>query len=302
MRFPSAITIRGTGWLFFGTQMKKIDLHLHSYYSDGENSPEEILSFANDNNLKIFSITDHNYISDRIDVLKQRLKKDNIEHIEGIELSCFDRKKVISIHMLGYSKNFKRKINKELEPIIEGYNKRAFSIIKKLNGELPGVKLDFNEIISSGHEKYVSRNTLAHEVVKFLNNQITIKEALKRYVFVEEDNSWIISPQTAIDIIKRNNGVAVLAHSGNILEKLGEVKYEHLVKKLISYGLEGIEVFYPKHNLEQQNKLEKIACDNNLLVTGGSDWHGNIFTPNKPIGVIVQEKHVKKLLNRVQVK
>jgi len=277
--------------------MKKFDFHLHSHYSDGEHDLNFILREAKKNGIAGFSIVDHNYIYEGIKDFKNRVNQEGINFLEGIEVSCIDKKRGISIHMLGYSNNFDVKtINKDLQLIIDGYNTRAKNIISKINNELPGINLDFDKIHASNNERYTSRNTLAREVSRFLNNSLPIKEILKKYVFVPEDDSWMFSPHEVISIIKKNNGKAFIAHSGRIYSKIGKDEYVKFIKELREAGMEGIEVYYPSHTEDQFNVLNDIAQNNNLMMSGGSDWHGYTYTPQTTIGSSLPEINAELML------
>jgi hypothetical protein len=265
--------------------MKKIDLHTHSYYSDGQNSPAELLEFAYKKKLKIFSLTDHNFISKEQKNLQKEALNKNILFIEGIEVSCVDRESNKSLHILGYSHSFNiGKINKALTPVIYGYNERAKKIIDKLNNKFK-IGLNFDELKKEIPSVYISRNHIAKKLSDFLDNKLMFKEILKE-VFVEEDDSWMPDAKEAIDIISQSGGEAVLAHPGNLIK--GD-DFENLLKKLINYGLKGIEVYYPKHNPESIKKLEEIALKYKLIITAGSDWHGQIFSKTE-MGLNVADK------------
>ncbi len=125
----------------------KTDLHIHSYYSDGEHSPKYVLSKIKESGISLFSVVDHNYISPKVQDIKRDAKAINVYFVDGIEISCIDKKRNISIHMLGYSKKFNLEINSALKPVIDGYNIRAKKIIEKINRELPGINLNFEEYI-----------------------------------------------------------------------------------------------------------------------------------------------------------
>ncbi len=269
--------------------MKKIDLHIHSYYSDGEASPKEIINIAQRENIKLLSLTDHNFIFKDEEIKKYALEKGMV-FVEGLEISSLDRKINSSLHILGYSNNFDAGINDDLRETVDGYNSRAKGIINKLNKEFPGINLDFDFLKSKNKEIYVSRNTLIMELLKFLKDKMSFKEAKKR-AFVEENDDWMLRPERAVEIIKNRGGVAVLAHSGNLLEKLGTEKYEKLVKNLCANGLGGLEVYHPKHTKENIENIKHLAKKLNILITGGSDWHGFNFSPKVKPGCYLGEEN-----------
>src|SRR3989344_7069365 len=145
----------------------KIDLHTHSYFSDGELSPEELVKKAKNTNVSIFAVTDHNFLTDT-KTLKDAVKKDGITLIDGIEISTLHRlpKSSISLHISGYGKELDKNIlNNNLQKTIEGYNNRAKAIVNKLNTLFPTFNLDFDFLKKGSNEVYVSRNTLAKLLV-----------------------------------------------------------------------------------------------------------------------------------------
>src|SRR3989344_2981571 len=199
--------------------MKKIDLHLHSYYSDGSSSLEEILSQIEREKVSVFSITDHNFISQEIENFQKTIQEAEMGFLQGVEISCMDKTSRQSIHMLGYSKSFNiEKINNDLKTVLVGYNERAKKIVEKLNQEF-GFDLNFEKIKSSIKSPFVSRNLLAEILIEKVDKSLTMKDALKK-VFINEDDSWMIDAEEAIDIIKRSGGKAILAHPGNLINKL----------------------------------------------------------------------------------
>lgn len=180
---------------------------------------------------------------------------------------------------------------------VDGYNHRARAIVDKLNREFPALKLDFESLKVSGREVAVSRNTLARLLVAHLQNSISIKDVLKKHVFVKEDDSWMMSPEESFKLITDAGGIPILAHSGRELRRLGPVNYEHMIARLVESGLSGLEVHYPKHTVEEIKIMKNIAYQYNLYTTGGSDWHGNMYTPDSELGREFSEEDVIPFLN-----
>ncbi len=265
----------------------RLDLHIHSYFSDGEFSPERITNEVTKRGISLFSITDHNILSNT-EKTKEYAIKNNTRHIDGIEISTMHRTSNVnlSLHILGYGKKLDQGLlNKNLQQTIDGYNHRAFAIINKLNKIFPDLALDFQSVRHADQEAYVSRNTLARIIVAYLNNTISIKDVLKQYVFVEEENDdWMMSPKESFELITRANGIPILAHSGRELRKLGPIEYQKLIGNLASFGLLGLEVYYPKHTSEETDTLKTVAHTLGLYMTGGSDWHGKTYTPDIEVG------------------
>lgn len=279
-----------------------IDLHIHSGFSDGELSLKEILSEIIKNKVKIFSVTDHNTLKYGDEFFKIAQEK-SITLIEGIEISTIYRKSDVplSIHVLGYAKKFDSDLlKKELSETVDKYNERAKKIINKLNTQFSGLNMNFDLIYKNTQEVYVSRNTIAKLLVEYLKN-ISIKDALKQYVFIEEDDSWMMETFDAFSLIKKAGGVPVLAHSGRELRRLGVDFYEKMIKEFVQTGLQGLEVYHPKHTQEEINIIRNIAKKYGLFITGGSDWHGlsNSIT-NEKIGINMSETEVNNFLLKLE--
>lgn len=246
----------------------------------------------------MFSITDHNYISPDIKKIERQASKKGIILIQGIEISSYDADSQISMHILGYSRNFDiDKINKSLEDVVCGYNMRAKKIIKKLNSKYKGLKLDFNSVLKKGESSFVSRNLIASELVKFYKKDIKkrypIKQALAEAYIKEKDNSWMISPNKAIEIITACGGKPVLAHPGKIIKLLKNNK--KFVENLKEAGLAGLEVLYPSHKDQEKKGLCILAKKYKFFMTAGSDWHGESFPPFGKIGVSIKKDFFSQL-------
>jgi predicted metal-dependent phosphoesterase TrpH len=281
----------------------KIDLHTHSYFSDGELSPEELVKKAKDTNVSIFAITDHNFLTGT-KTLKEEVKKDGMVLIDGIEISTLYRlpSSNISLHVLGYGKKLDGNIlNNNLQKTIDGYNNRARTIIKAINTAFPTLNLNFDTLKKNSTEAYISRNTLARLLVKHLNNGMSIKDALREYVFAKEDDSWMMTPEESFRIITNAGGIPVLAHSGRELRKMGINEYEKMIAYFTNAGLLGLEIYYPKHTDDEIAVMKSIAHKYKLYITGGSDWHGHMYTPNSVIGRDVLDEDIYRFLRDVRI-
>lgn len=243
-----------------------IDLHLHTTFSDGSLTPRELLIKAKKMNFTTVSITDH----DTVDGLDQTLKisKDyNIEVIPGIEFNT--EYKGIDVHILGY--------------FIDYYNQDLLNILKKIRKErseriekmLELLKELYNFDIEFEHIKKISSNNLygRSHIARILTEKGYVKSwervfnkyiAKGRPAYVNRDK---ITPFLAVDIIKAAQGIPIIAHPGLLEDKV-------IIDQLISYGVFGLEVYYPEHTDQQTQYFKEYAKRNNLLITGGSDCHG----------------------------
>jgi len=264
--------------------MNYIDLHLHSYYSDGILSPKEIIKKAKEEKISILSLVDHHNINGISEAIKEG-KKQKIKVIPGVELNTKFGK--YYLHLLGYRIDLK---NKELNLFLEKIQKKIRENAKKCIFELKkqGFKLNEKEILTYPSE----RNLGLSQIVDFLkkdenwekikrdfqlkNNQIlTFPEIYKKYFLKEGQEIFPpieISFFKAISLIKKANGIPVLAHPAQQLFWKDDFLFPILKKK----GLEGIEAISSHHNWANIEHYQKIAKELNLLITVGSDYHGEL--------------------------
>ena len=252
--------------------MKNTDLHIHSIYSDGDLSPKEIIHKAKRNGVKNLAVTDHNSVKGVEEAIREG-KKVGINVIPGIEVTAEGGE------VLGYFINYKSKKLKQEEEKIQGRSiRRIKKMILKLNKK--GIAINFSDLI----ERYKpNRNFTKVHVVKFMSKQkgADYRELLKKYASKGTDTYVSykrLSITEAIKLIKKYNGIPVLAHpwceptSKNLLE-------EKNLRKLIKLGLKGIEIDQGDRDERRDKKfVEKIrhlGKKYNLIITSGSDFHGD---------------------------
>ncbi len=260
-----------------------IDLHVHSTASDGSLHPEQILDRAVKNGLAAISITDH----DTIDGVEKALCygiPETLEFITGIEISAAfppSSKNSGSLHILGYGiRTDHPDLCRMLEKQRSARSGRNPLIIKKLNNM--GIPASLEAIAAATGKKDVARPHIAEFLVK--NGYATdIDDAFDRLLGKGKPayvDKYRIDAETAIKRIRAAGGIAVLAHPMLLFDNRPvdppDETFENLLEVLISYGLGGIEAYYPGHSASQTSFLVKAAEKRNLLVTGGTDFHGDI--------------------------
>lgn len=246
--------------------MLKADLHIHSHYSDSDLSVEDIFSQAKRENIKAIAITDH----DTIDGVRKGgglSKRYGVEFIEGIELSSYYNGS--EVHILGYfvdigNKNFL----KVLKGVKDLRQERLIKMAEKVNSL--GMKIDIDELVFRLNEKIATRLHLALYMLE--KKQVdSVWEAFKKYLSPGKPayvGGFKFSVQEAITLIKEACGIAVLAHPHLLFNK-------EWIKEFIDYGLDGIEVFYPKVTSQLVDYYQNIADRYGLFKCGGSDSHGS---------------------------
>ena len=246
--------------------MKYADLHVHTDFSDGTFTPEEVINCANDKKLSSVAICDHDCV-DAIDECIDYAKKFEIEVIPAVELTVIEEHK--EIHMLGYFVSWKEKWFRDLlKRVQEERIVRMDKMIEKLKAQKVIVQKELVMRIS-GNKGSVGRLHLAKALLE-TKAVSSIREAFARYLgdfapcYVEDIG---FSAREAIDIIKKAKGLSVVAHPAT-------VGNDSLIKKIIELGVDGIEIFHSDHSPHITRKYEKMAEENGLLTTGGSDCHG----------------------------
>jgi predicted metal-dependent phosphoesterase TrpH len=255
----------------------KVDLHMHTIASDGAWTPDVLVEEAKKNNIGLMSVTDHDS-TDNVLVVEELCKKNNIKFIRGVEISSSFNKDWF--HILGYNINIENKQLKELlyhnTYLME---KKDDDTIKMLIDD--GYNIDFNE-----YKKYEYK--LERGGWKALNFLIDIGICVDVADFFGRLFSEtrkvpfpkFPSSKEVIGIIKKAGGVPILAHPEylpidfDIEYRLNEFKY---------IGIEGVECYHPNHSKETTDRCLKWCKENYMLITAGSDCHGN-FIPNRKLG------------------
>ena len=248
--------------------MQKADLHIHSNCSDGSDSPTKLPEIVKKANIDVFALTDHDTVEGCLE-----LSKTFDKFIRGVELTCLCGK--IKCHILGYGIDI---YNEDLQNLIaKGKLLRRQKLetrIKYLK-DVHNIELNEDELNWLYSRKSVVKTHMANILVKrgLASNNI---EAMKKYLDACKTGNTRFDGQEAIDVIKKAGGIVVWAHPiGGEGEK--HITEEELLPKLAEmkkYGIQGLECYYSRYNQNEISFLVKQAKLNNLLITGGSDYHG----------------------------
>ncbi|MFT8352220.1 PHP domain-containing protein [Clostridium saccharoperbutylacetonicum] len=276
--------------------MVKVDFHVHTNSSDGILSPSEVIKRAYKNNVKYLSITDHDTLSGLSEAIDESLKY-NITLIPGIELSTQHNNE--SVHILGFFKdnNFKNDdLIKELAKITNHRIVRAKKMISKLKEEF-NIEINFEKISKKTNDT-IARPHIAREIVNcgypYTHNEIFdnfIGKGCKAYV-----PTLKLSTIDGLKLLKDYNATVFLAHPKLIKSTK--------IEEFLSMDFDGIEALYFQNTPEENQKFIKIAKDNNLLVSCGSDFHGDLKNDNRhgDIGSIeLPFEYLSKLLNTLDI-
>jgi len=244
------------------------DLHMHTRCSDGLLNPEELVEAAKAAGLNYIAITDHDTVNGICQLYEAGLyPAKGIKIIPGIEFSAHHETQ--EIHILGYNIDiYDKNLTDRLNDVVEGRWDRFSNMVKRLQElEYDISETDVLEI--AGDSTSISRSHIAQVLVKkgyFPTVKDCFDEVLEkgRPAYVSH---FLLEPEEIIDLIKQSGGIPVLAHP-----KL--IKDDTLVEQLLKQGIEGVEAYYPKHSPEDTERYVAMANKYNLMITGGSDFHG----------------------------
>ena len=284
--------------------MNNKDLHIHSNFSnDGEFQVQEIVDKCIDKGIRIFSITDHNSVKGINEAITISVNQ-GVEFIPGIEIDCSYRG--IDLHLLGYNIDWQSKDFAYLEKI---YRKKVMELFPGMIENLAkcGIEVDANEVLEKSGGKLPCGELIAE--VLLTNTDYHSNKKLKPYLkggarsdmpyinfyldyFAQGKPAYVKFESMdfgyAVELIKDNNGIPIVAHPG--LNFRGK---EELVQKLLGNGAEGLEVFNNYHDTEQIKYFANLAIKGNYLITCGSDFHGK----NKPLIEIGKYKYLEEFVD-----
>ena len=263
---------------------KYIDMHIHSIYSDGQLEVDELIKLAIKNNVGVLSITDHDTLLGNKNISEYYRKSNDIMIINGIELSAkVDKGRM---HILGYDYDIN---NYELN---NKMNELKVNSIYAIMACINQLRIDYNIVFSEKEIKEIinrkgniGRPLVARLLVKY-GYADSVEDAFQKYLNpaynkTRKTNKGI-NYEECIRLIKEANGISVLAHPNQLL--LNDTELENTLKKLISCGLDGIEVYHSGHSKEEVEKYLYFADKYNLLISGGSDFHGIDVKPDIELG------------------
>jgi len=266
------------------------DLHLHTFFSDGTYSPEELVEQAKRAGLQAIALTDHDTM-EGCPRTAEACRKAKIEFIPACEFTA--EMGEIEIHLLGYYLDMENgRLREQLGKFQAVRQQRIETMTARLNAL--GIPLHADTVFAIANCRAPGRPHVARALVQeeFCGS---LDEAFERFL-KKGKPAWApklkISALGAIELIHQAGGIAVLAHPG--LSRADEV-----IPDVIAAGLDGLECFHTKHSTSMTEHYLELAEKNRLLVTGGSDCHGR--NHGKPlIGTIkIPYQYVEHLKDRM---
>jgi predicted metal-dependent phosphoesterase TrpH len=256
-----------------------IDLHVHSVYSDGTNTPAELVAMAEERGLRALALTDHDTVRGIPDLLAAA-ENSPVEAVPGIELSA--ECEPGTMHILGYFIDYACPVLLEkLDKVRAGREERNIEILKRLN-KLGYVML-WSDVEKHAGKDVVGRPHFADALVE--RGHVKSKKAAFDRLLAKGRPGYVdryrYTANECIDLIRQAGGVSVLAHPATICLK--DEKLHALVGDLKEHGLGGIEVHYAEYHPDNINKFTAWAEELGLICTGGTDYHG-ANTPDLKLG------------------
>jgi predicted metal-dependent phosphoesterase TrpH len=270
--------------------MKFADLHLHTFFSDGTFTPEELVERASKIGFAAIALTDHDTV-EGCERAAAACAAANIEFITGTELTAEHAD--TEVHILAYFVDTQNQILlariAEFQAVRQSRIHEMVAALNKL-----GIPLKAETVFALANCKSPGRPHVARAMVKekLIGN---LDEAFERYL-KKGRPAWVpktkMSALESVELIHQAGGLAVMAHPG--LNRTDEI-----IPALVDAGLDGIECFHTKHSTAMAERYLEIAEKYHLLVTGGSDCHG--FSKVKPlIGTVkLPYDHVRKMKDKV---
>jgi predicted metal-dependent phosphoesterase TrpH len=247
--------------------MGKADLHIHSTASDGKLTPADIVLEAARRGLSFIALTDHDNIDGIASAQATARAFPQLKVIPGVEISTDVPEG--EVHVLGYFIDYTdAEFNAALDRFKNSRLQRGQKMVAKL--EKLGITIDWQRVKEIAGDSSIGRPHIAQALME--KGYVTsFKEAFSEYLghgrpaYVERDK---MTPKEAVELIIKAKGLAVLAHPLTLPDP------EALTAELKADGLVGLEAYYNGYTPEEVSRLLALAAKHELIVTGGSDYHG----------------------------
>lgn len=259
-----------------------IDLHMHSKCSDGHYEPEQLVEWASELGLSAIALTDHDTTKGVARAIR-RGEELGVEVIPGCEISVTYSGG--TFHLLGYFVDYESEaFNKTMAGIMASRTERNRKIVAALNAH--GMEITHEELLEEAGEATVGRPHMAQIMIRkgYVSD---FREAFDKYLaegmpcYFPSEN---FGPERAIKLVLEAGGVPVIAHPF-WLNRKSLKDLDAYIGELVGYGLKGMEIVYPDHSPEIQRAYFEIAKKHDLIVTGGSDFHGGgVVKPEVTLG------------------
>lgn len=270
----------------------KIDLHVHSHYSDGSFSIQEIMERAKIENITHLSIVDHDTTGHIATAMKAG-EQAGIVMIPGIEISAYDFSRKRKVHILGYNFDDASNIQTLCQPLLKRRHEHSLWQLKQI--KTAGYLIDEKKMNESiGPDGILYKQHMMNGLINASYDSVEYQK-IYRHLFkgkgICAGDILYVDAKEAVTAIKADGGQAVLAHPGQL------DSYE-IIEELVRYGLDGIERNHYDHTQKDVIKVEQYAKEYDLLMTGGSDFHGKFGKAIQIGDITCPTTHIEQLLTR----
>ncbi len=268
----------------------KIDLHCHSHFSDGSATFEQIVEILINENIKHFSVTDHDFYGGELNAF---FLPKNLTKYKGIEISTKDYENDKKVHLLGYEFNSESKRLKEYTAYYFNLRKdNSLSIIKRLISEGYNIEFDDFKYRIDNHLPIYKQHIMGKLIEKGYTERIYGKlyhDFRAKGIFQELK---YISYHEGMSLLKDIEALTFLAHPAIY-------NNWNILPDLVKLGLDGVEAYHKKHNENDIILSLEYVKKYNLLVSGGSDYHGSYSNLPGHLGVEVPDKYVEEFVKAI---
>lgn len=245
--------------------LDQMDLHIHTTFSDGDMTPEEMVAEARKAGLAGIAITDHDEI-EGVRAAQVAAAGTDFLVIPGVELSTSDGKN--DIHILGYLIDIdSSELRKYLDIFRDARLKRGIHMVERLKDM--GVDIDVDSVLQIAGGGAVGRPHIAAALLQ--NGCVeSAEDAFRKYIGFNSPAyvpKYQLKPSDAFKLIRDAGGVGAMSHPGT-------TRKDELITEFIAGGMRAIEVYHPKHSQSETARYKRLAEKMGLVVTGGSDSHG----------------------------
>jgi predicted metal-dependent phosphoesterase TrpH len=260
-----------------------IDLHTHSSHSDGSDSPEHVVELAAAAGVSVLSLTDHDTTAG-LAAATARAADLEITFVPGIELSCHTSDR--TVHLLGYGFDPNDlSLGELLRGQISARNERNSQLVERLNDL--GYEISMEEVLSFTDGGTVGRPHVARALVE--RRYVSSIEAAFEELLADDRPAYIdrreLSAVDAITAVHAAGGVTAWAHPARMATSaFDERQLQPALDELIEAGLDAIESWYSTYDPDRRRAMVRLARRNDLLPTGGSDYHGT-YKPDLAVGI-----------------
>jgi predicted metal-dependent phosphoesterase TrpH len=277
-----------------------IDLHTHSNFSDGTMTPTELVALARSKKISALALTDHDTMAGTEEAALAGVEM-GVEVVPGMEISVTHKQ--VAYHVLGYWADPE---NSELAAALARLQgaraERNIKILERLN--MLGIPVTAEGLERVSERGQAGRPHIARMLVE-LGVVSTMSLAFDQYLkkgAIAYVSRFAYSAAEAVSLIRQAGGLAVLAHPAQNDPDL--TRLPAVLADLVSVGLNGVELYYPTHSKKTKKRLRDLAGEHDLLLTGGSDYHGEVRPGTSLAGghnIFVPPELLDKMKERLEV-